>query len=301
MKLFNILLVWSSALILQVLSDNNAICYELLYYYYVYKMEFAASLDASGELKEGFERTIAVGCAEIYDGRMCYFDEFTKHIIEPDWAKVYRPTAADHTITPDESVFTSLKAQIPPSASYNLQLLSTKIPEVIPMPKVFEKILSSANAALDAGGVENVDLEEAIAYAKAARVERASVIFRFQLAALDSILPEEAQKLVYNTGSEFNWDETLQNIDEAVDAGQFSLETGAAYKETIRSFSLTFEDGSLATDEAQAMHFAIVRSISSTINQLRQAVVDDSSSSESSSSPRAPSPVCDDEFTIEFG
>lgn len=97
------------------------------------------------------------------------------------------------------------------------------------------------------------------------------------------------------TGPVFDWDSTFDNIDDAVDSGQFSEETGDQIKESIRSFSMTFENEAIATAASDVTHFAIVRSISTSITQLRQAVVEETSSS-GSSSARAPSPECDDEF-----
>jgi hypothetical protein len=287
MKLFDILLVCSSVLFLQVASDNNAVCWELLYYYYVYKMEWAS----------GVEKTIAVGCAKEF-GAMCYFDQFAKYVIEDEWAKVYRPNTEnppDHTKDPDSSAITKLKSNIPSSASYVLNRLSTKLSEVNAMPRVFEAVLDAANAALDEGGVDDDDLMEAITNAQNAKAARAASVFTIQQDVLKNMIGEEAFDLVDFFGTDFDWDQTLENIDDAVDSGQFSQEAGDQIKESIRSFSMSFEDEATATASWDVTHFAIVRSISTSITQLRRAVVDDTSSS-GSSSPRAPSPECDDEF-----
>lgn len=287
MKLFTVLLLWSSVLFLQVACDNNAVCWELLYYYYVYKMEWASGVD----------KTIAVGCAAKF-GAMCYFDQFGKYLMEDEWAKVYHPNTAsppDHTKDPDASAITKLRSNIPSSASYVLDRLSTKISTTTPMPQVFERILDAANAALDEGGVDDDDLLEASTNAQQAKAARAAAIFLIQQDALENKIGKEAFELVESYRNAFEWDSTFDNIDDAVDSGQFSEETGDQIKESIRSFSMTFENEAIATAASDVTHFAIVRSISTSITQLRQAVVEDTSSS-GSSSARAPSPECDDEF-----
>ncbi|EAW10036.1 uncharacterized protein ACLA_042590 [Aspergillus clavatus NRRL 1] len=280
MRLFNFLLLWSSMLFTHVLANNEAVPYELLHFYYVYKIEWDSGVD----------KTIAVGCAAEY-GHMCYFDEFAKFLIADKWRNAYRPSAADHTLTPDTSAVTRLLSGIPKSARYKLGMLLPYITvEDKSYPRVFEEVLRAANHALDKGDVDKDDLQQALAMAQKAIAARSQDVFRIQQDSLLNRIGAATNKFVHVTASGFLWYDTLRAIDQAVRDRKLTSVEGNRAKETIRQFSLTYQHDILHGDPSN-----IVRSLATSITSMTRAIEERFPSSDASS-PRAPSPECADEF-----
>jgi hypothetical protein len=282
MKLFNLLFIWFSVLFVEVLSDNNSIGYELLYYYYVYKMEIAS----------GVTRTIGVGCMPKDGGNMCYFDEFVKHLI--GWES-YNPAGTDHTKTPDVSVLKQLNNGMPASARYKLMALSTAFHGTTSMPEVLSTILHAANTALDAGNVNNDDLKQSVAMSQAAKTARASALFNEQVTEFANKVVAGAQPYLETFNSEFKWDDMLGNIDKDVQSGKITQAQGDQYKASINDFSANFGTEASGAKASTIMHVSVMREFSTTIDELGDQVEESSSSSEGSS-PRAPSNKCDSDF-----
>ncbi|KAJ5212956.1 hypothetical protein N7449_000125 [Penicillium cf. viridicatum] len=287
MKVFNLLFLWCSVLITHVLANNQAAPYELLHYYYVYKLEWDT----------GVEKAIAPGCATKY-GRMCYFDEFAKYLMDAEWRDAYRPSAADHTKSPGMGAVTKLSSNIPHSARYQLNLLLPHInADAKSFPLVFETILHAANNAIAQENVNKDDLEQAVAMAQEVKEARTPPIFEIQEAALKARVGEEAFDFVQVTASGFKWPDTLAAIDSAVEDGDLTAEKGATMKENIRLFSLTYEHDILTGKVSDHNHLNIVKSLATSITSLTRGIEERFPESGGVSSSSGPSSECESEFS----
>ena len=182
MKNFNLFLLWVCLLSVKVLSNNSSIAYELLYYYYVYKMQWESEPDSS--------RTIATGCVPD-SGRsgMCYFDEFADYVMDDAlFSDNYRPDPlTDHTSTPTADSVAAIinaiaKGKIK-SARYDIRHLSEDFHAVTSMPDVLDYMLHAANDAINFGGVDQETMENAAQMSAAAKTSRGPDITAGQLAA----------------------------------------------------------------------------------------------------------------------
>lgn len=111
MKLLSFLVIWVSCLLSRVLALNTAVPYQLLYFYYGYKIEFA-SLPAAERMiaptcrhraKPGTAEGVAVEAAIAAQGLpgICTFGEFALEVLGKQSAKHYTGTGL--TIDPDSS------------------------------------------------------------------------------------------------------------------------------------------------------------------------------------------------------
>jgi hypothetical protein len=98
------------------------------------------------------------------------------------------------------------------------------------------------------------------------------------------------------TASGFKWPETLAAIDSAVENRELTAAEGAAAKEKIRLFSLTYEHYILAGEVSDHNHLNIVRSLATSITSLTRGI-EDKFPSCGASSPALPSTECEDEFS----
>jgi hypothetical protein len=182
MKNFNLFLLWVCLLSVKVLSNNSSIAYELLYYYYVYKMEWESEPDSS--------RTIATGCVPD-SGRsgMCYFDEFADYVMNDAlFSDNYHPDPlTDHTSTPSADSVAAINNAIANgkinSAGYDIAHLSEDLHGVTSMPDVLDYMLHAANDAINFGGVDQETMENAAQMSAAAKTSRGPDITAGQLAA----------------------------------------------------------------------------------------------------------------------
>ncbi|KGO58849.1 hypothetical protein PEX1_099700 [Penicillium expansum] len=286
MKVFNLLLLWCLGLVTHVLANNEAAPYELLHYYYVYKLEWDTGID----------KTIAPGCATEY-GHMCYFDEFAKYLMDDNWRDAYRPSAADHTKTPGMAAVSKLSSNIPRSARYKLNLLLPHInADAKSFPLVFEAVLHAANNAIAQDNVNKDDLEQAVEMAQEIKEARTPAVFEIQEAALKARVGEEAFEFVQVTASGFKWPETLAAIDSAIEDGDLTAEKGATMKESIRLFSLTYEHDILAGEVSDHNHLNIVKSLATSITSLTRGIEERFPESGGVSSS-GPSSECESEFS----
>lgn len=111
MKLLSFLVIWVSCLLSKVLALNTAVPYQLLYFYYGYKIEFA-SLPAAERMisptcrhraKPGTAEGAAVEVAIAAQGLpgICTFGEFVLNVLGKQTGKHYTGTGL--TIDPDSS------------------------------------------------------------------------------------------------------------------------------------------------------------------------------------------------------
>ncbi|PWY88959.1 hypothetical protein BO70DRAFT_350219 [Aspergillus heteromorphus CBS 117.55] len=299
MKLFNILLLWSSVLFTHVLADNTSIAYELIYFYYVYKFQW----------ESGADKTIAVGCSAAYGTEeMCYFDEFAKYLIANGWP--YSPTTDDHTKTPTASQATALNKDIPHSARFSLTKLMAAFSSEKAMTIVLERVLDAANTALDVEGYEpaKADLKQAIEMTQRAQAARYDKYNWLEDQALEDTAPDAAEYIVKD-GANYDWDETFDKIDDAVNDDEIEYDEGETYKAELLNFSqnidarveatLTSQNKDITKTQKDGIleHLHIIRSLGTTTNELNEHVV--AESDDSGDSLRAPSHCSSD--NIEFG
>ena len=95
--------VGSAALFGHVAANGAALGYELVQFYYVYKMEYTSSIPAP-------ERRLAVECSKKF-GRMCFYDEVVLSVLEGSPLKTYFETnwaSRTHTLTPDDTAASAI-------------------------------------------------------------------------------------------------------------------------------------------------------------------------------------------------
>ncbi|RAK89796.1 hypothetical protein BO79DRAFT_145444 [Aspergillus costaricaensis CBS 115574] len=291
MKLFNLLLFWCSVLSTHVLADNNAAPFELLHYYYVYKMEWDA----------GVEKTIAPGCATEHK-EMCFFDQFARYLIGKKWKAAYRPGNADHTKTPGWDAANRLSTGMPRSARYKLDdLLPSIKADEKNFPLVFETVLNSANTAIanGKGNVKNDDVKQAVEWAQEVKDMRYQAVLKVEIKVLENLLGKEAYGRWVVFGGEFSidWDATLEEIDDGVDSKELSDEDGKRLKKIINDFSETFEDRIATGHISDINHLNIMRALETSITALKEVIEESSSESDDSSPKSVPADTCDN---IEF-
>lgn len=223
MKIFTLFIVFLSALFLQVKANNNAIGDEVMYYYYVYKMQY----------ESGGPMTIATGCRPA-DGRggTCYFDEFVRHIMAKNFVRLYRPSPGDHTRTPDLTNLASFKAVNVPKARYRLEKLCTEFATVTgnaaggtgniaqrdrSMTRLIEIMLNAANTAIDArpARVALSDAQMAAHMAQQTLWDRGPDASKEMYNWLDEQLTPAEQDYLDSHRDIINWDQSLVNVDQA--------------------------------------------------------------------------------------
>ncbi|RDW56740.1 hypothetical protein BP6252_13995 [Coleophoma cylindrospora] len=265
-------LLWAFTLFLNVLSNNNSVAYELLYYYYVYKMEW--------ESEPANSRTIATGCVP-NGGRagICYFDEFADYVMnDAQFSDNYTPNAlTDHTTEPSASSVTAINNAISQggisSARYDLNHLSTALTGVTSMPDVLNYMLRAANDAINFGGVTQDSMEMAAEMSSAAKNARVPDITAGQYSALRAQFPSIVQDyLAFN--DVFDWDATFTEIDDAISSGAISSTVGNGYKASLTAFTRTFGKPGYGYTVSDETHVAILSGFSDTINQINQGIND---------------------------
>lgn len=301
MRLFNILLLWCSILSTSVLADNDSLPHELMYFYYVYKFQW----------ESGVEKTIAVGCAAENHGNICYFEQFVKWLIEDEWP--YNPPAADHTTTPGRDQVAAITKKIQSSGRYYLNKLMARFDTREPFPVVLQAVLDAANTALSAGDYEpsSADLAQAIESVQTAQEIRYEKFGGYEDGALQRDVGQAYDYVASDGKANYDWPKTMENIDDAVYDGKITEEQGQGFKDAILEFSQNIdarifpdptEDPREITRRRTILeHLRNIRMMGTTINQLNDHVVAESSSS--GDSLRAPSHCASDdlEFALSDG
>ncbi|KAJ5211433.1 uncharacterized protein N7498_003079 [Penicillium cinerascens] len=300
MRLFNLLLLWCSVLSTYVLANNRSLPYELIYFYYAYKFQW----------ESGVERTIAVGCAPSSNkGDMCYFDQFVKHLIEDNWP--YNPPTADHTTTPGKDQVAAITQKITSSGRYYLKQLMAQFSHEMPFTVVLETILDAANTALNVEKYKpsNADIKQAIKSVQTAQSERYETYAGIEDEALQMTIPAAAYDYVSSDGkANYDWYETLEDIDKAVYAEKITNAQGEEFKAAILDFSQNIDARIFPTptdDEIELIkrqgileHLRNIRVMGTTVNELNNHVVAESAAS--GDSPRAPSYCGSDDVEFAF-
>ncbi|PWY70305.1 hypothetical protein BO94DRAFT_539761 [Aspergillus sclerotioniger CBS 115572] len=293
MKIFNLLLLWCSVLFTNVLADNESIANELIYFYYVYKMEFLS----------GATKTMAVDCEGSAHGGMCYFDEFVEHLIEDRWLNVYDPLPGDHTITPGDAQIPRLERNLPSSARYKLSSLLSTLNGETAFPIVLQKVLHAANEAFEAAEDNDVtlatsDINAAVDNARAAKEARNRAIFDLQQDALSRRLDAAIVDYVQSTASGFKWPQTFQAIDDAVDDGELDKATAKDYKSQLRTFSKSYEHDIISSVTSEMTHLDVVRSFATSITRYTR-VMEDREPGSTGLDASSSSSECSDEFSSD--
>ena len=265
MKFLTLLVVCLSLPFTEVSANNNAVGFEVLFYHYVYKMQYIS----------GGELTVATGCRPAGGGGgSCFFDDFVKHIMEDDFVQGYQPESEDHTKTPTGSNLVAFNKVALPSTSYYLGKLNTVFTGLKLMSTVFGAMLNSANRAISTGNVLTSDAETAVKMVQQVINNRRPQAFQSQLGIMSSNVVEAAQEYVdvdHDT-NEFDWDQTFQNIDNDVNSGIINPDTAKAYKDSILNFGTIIGTQADTSKTWDREHVAIMRQLQISINPLNEAI-----------------------------
>ncbi|OOG00126.1 hypothetical protein ASPCADRAFT_1781 [Aspergillus carbonarius ITEM 5010] len=292
MKLFNLFVLWCSVLFTHVLADNESVGYEIIYLYYVYKMQYDADVD----------KTIAVGCVSSEANHMCYFSEFAKYIMENDWRNVYKPSQGDRTTTPGDDQLKAIKANMPASASY---VTSNVFPEVVTLesfPEIFTRAQHAANTALETGDVEQDTIKGALDNIKMVKQIRFRKLIPYELKAVEDVLTEAGADYIMSDANGVDYQKTLDALDSAEYDGEITDEQCETWKAALEDFSENLVDNLSTLAELPAHdqgHINILRATTTCINQTTEYYDSSSESSSGDSSLKAPSHC--EEPDIEFG
>ena len=161
MKLLTLTLFALLSLVIEIAANNESIGSEVLYFYYVYKMEYMS----------GGAKTISTACRSSGETGMCYFDDFVKHMVEESFVQQYRPKTGDHTKTPWQLNLAAFKQAITQqSVSYRMDRLDPHLQNVAGgdiavaaqlQAALLETMLESANNAIDSGSALITNAESA--------------------------------------------------------------------------------------------------------------------------------------------
>jgi hypothetical protein len=270
MKFFTICLVVLASLIVEIGANNDSLPYEILYFYYVYKMQYIS----------GQPLTVAPGCRPRPDGiGSCFFNEFVEYIMETDFVQAYRPTGADHTRTPNFDNLRTVKAAIQlESVSYITQRL---LPELGPVTgngeaaaarsqaALLTRMNDYANAALDSGNALATDAESALDAAQGVMSGRLSQAQSDMTDWLDEELTEDEQGYLKMSGGFVDWDATLENVDN--DAG-LTPQGQADFKQQLKGVAARFGNAATGAPTSARTHLSILRMFQDSVTQIQSAV-----------------------------
>lgn len=268
MKLLKTLLVGSAALFGHVAANGASLGYELVQFYYVYKMEYLSNIPAS-------ERRVGVECSKKY-GRMCFYDEFVSTILRDGTLKTYFEAnwaSRTHTLTPDDTAAAAISNNANNDDGIIASELSKTFPsnnDRIPYADVVQDTTDVAQKAADAGGIAQADVDGAASYAEKARKVRADDAFLFVKNVISQALGSVATSryFSFDTRSKtFNWRATFDNINAAAASGAINSNQANTFKRVIRDAS----KGVLRNTSAKNIsHWAAVKSFATFISKTRE-------------------------------
>ncbi|KFX89522.1 hypothetical protein V490_06963 [Pseudogymnoascus sp. VKM F-3557] len=132
MKSLSFLVIWVLCLVNEVLALNTAVPYQLLYFYYGYKIEFSSlpaaerkiAVKCTHRAKPGTAEGAAVEAAIAAQGLpgICTFGEFALHVLGKKSGKLYTGTGI--TIDPDSSA----AKDFPTNEANGLRMSTTILP-----------------------------------------------------------------------------------------------------------------------------------------------------------------------------
>ncbi|KAJ4361596.1 hypothetical protein N0V95_001757 [Ascochyta clinopodiicola] len=272
MKLLTLTLFTLLSLVIEIAANNESIGSEVLYFYYVYKMQYMS----------GGAKTIATACKSSGETGMCYFDDFVKHIMEESYVQQYRPKTGDHTKTPSQSNLATFKQAITQqSVSYRMDRLDPHLQNAAggdvagaarSQAALLETILESANNAIDSGNALITDAESAHEAIEDAMQKRSPQAMNAVDNWLARELTEDEQGHVSKTGAIVNWKETLDNVDLAVESDELTHDQGEALKTRMTTISGQFGRDLTDVPVSDITHLSILRTLQDSSTQIKTGV-----------------------------
>ncbi len=292
MKPFNALLVALAALLGQVAANGASLGYEVVQFYYVYKMEYMSSIPAA-------EKRLGLTCSKALK-RLCLFDEFALSVLADGPLKTYFQNTwatRTHTDTPDDTAASAISNNANNDDELVTSELSSTFPkdgEHVPYTAIVEDMTSVAQKAADAGGVDKADVDSAASYAEKARKVRADDAFPFVRNVINNVLGTVARKYFVNDprGMTFNWRATFDNINNAATAGAINANQAKTYKKAISDASRGILTG---TSVRNISHWAAVKSFSTFISKI--AAISANLGSNTAAAPAGGGASCASEFS----
>lgn len=267
MKVLSALLFGASILLGHVAANAAALGFELVQFYYVYKMEFQSGIPAD-------ERRLGSICTKAKKG-MCLFDAFVYSILQDGDLKTYWKANGSgyRTENPGNTEAAAISSRAAPNERINASALSTTFPhnsDKIPYANVVQDVTSVAEKAAAAGGISKADVDNSVSYAKQANVIRETTSYTYVLAHMQTAMGGGFQYLVHSdTDKTFSWKATLGQLNYALKKNQITDAKYKQYKNSIRNAShgiLTNADPLDATHWAAAKSFSTFVSKGSTIS-----------------------------------
>ncbi len=297
MKLFSTLLVGVAALFGHVAANGASMGFELVQFYYVYKMEYLSNIPAA-------ERRLAVQCSKKF-GRMCFFDEFVLSVLEDGPLKTHFETgqgSLTHTLTPGNAEASAISNNANNDDRAVANRLSSTFPSDrvgVPYAEVLQDMTDTAQKAGDAGGAAKADVDGALLYAKNARKVRADDAFLFVRNTISQALGSVATSKYFSVdthGKTFNWKVTFDNINAAGLSGAINSNQANTFKKVIRDASR----GILTkTSSSNIIHWALVKSFATFISKVE--VISKSLASGKTPVPAGGGAACSSEFSAGAG
>lgn len=285
MKLLNTLLITSAALLGHVAANPQSLGFEVVQFYYVYKMEYLSKIPEK-------ERRLGVGCSTKH-GRLCYFDEFAESILPEghlkDWFHRNKFGTEDaRTLTPDDRAARAISQ----TALGDDSIVATELSKTVVNDEgrvrytdVLTDITDVADKAMAAGGVAKADADGAVNYAWKARKVRSDDAYIFVRGVITNVLGTKATSLYFvedRSAKTINFGSTFQKISAAAAAGQINANQAATYKKVVRDAARGILTG---TSQANINHWAIVKSFQTFCSKTSEQA---KALASGSAAPRAP-------------
>ncbi len=263
MKILNTLLIGSSILLGHAAANPDTLGFELVQFYYVYKMEFKSNLAEEN-------RRLGVICTKAKKG-LCSFDEFVYLILETGDLKTFwkaNGAANYHTENPGDAEASAISSRAAADERIDASAMSTTFPSSagnVPYADVVQDVTRAAENAAAAGGVAKADVDTAASYAKRARKIREDKSFPFVRTAMRRTLGDGAKYLDYDQNARtFGWRTTLAKLQTARTANEITDEQFKDYKNAIRDAS----HGILKnTPDINKVHWAAAKSFTTFVSK----------------------------------
>ncbi len=260
MKILNTLLTCSGVLLGHVAANPRSLGFELVQFYYVYKMEFNSNLPTES-------RTLGHRCTAEIDGQLCPFNKFVDSVLEEGDLKTWwtdNAAASYRTENPGDAEASAISSRAALRERINASAWSMTFPSTdskIPYALVLQDMTRVAEQAATAGGLAKTDVDAAVSYAKQARTIRERASYNFVRKAMRKALGPGARYRYLNVDKNaktFGWLVTLGNLNTALKANQITKEQFDDYKKLVRDASRGILDSG-NTSEKTKTHWAAAR------------------------------------------
>lgn len=262
MKILSALLFGSSILLGHVAANSDALGFELVQFFYAYKLEYQSKIPED-------ERRLATICTKAR-GELCTFGGFLYLVLQDGPLRTYvkNNKAAFNTVSPDDTHSTAIKNLARHDERINASALSGTFPHNggdVPYAKVVQDVTSVTEKAAAAGGIDKADVDSAVSNAREAKVIRESTSYKYVLDHMETAMGDGFKYLDHSeTDKTFSWRNTLQKLKDARTADEITEEQFKEYKNTVRDASHGILKNAAPLDES---HWAAAKSFSTFVSK----------------------------------